>query len=255
MIILKVKNNINILQKIFLSVFAIFSLVSCTDEADLHLKQPDSDPGIPTEVKGNVRDYLRGNNISGFKVEIAKIWRVKGSGLLGYEIIGRAVTDSEGNYSIKFNHAVRSYQKDVTYEFSNYFVGNYNYDFNTNYYYRIPYAANNSIKIGETGTVNIAATKLIELEITTNVLNNNHGPLSIYYNAPGVIMYAPNKVSLQNTTEISRLRARPDQDVDITYSYFTTINNERIRHDKKFPYHPTIDDVNRLNYTVDCSTF
>ena len=59
----------------------------------------------------------------------------------------------------------------------------------------------------------------------------------------------------ENITKTYTLRSKPDTDIKIIFWYYTGGNSARTLHEKVFSYHTTLDDVNTLGFTIDCSTF
>lgn len=243
------KNYKSIFQKIFFSICVLLSFISCTND-EIRLKQSRIE--IPTEVNGNIKDYITNANISGFKIEVERSCDREGYSYRNSEIVGSAITNSNGNYSIKFNHFLRSHESNVSYDI----VYSREYNSSNDEYYVPSQSTTNLIKPGEAVTINLIATKRTELELTLDVLNNNNAPLSVSVSNLNMSWsHIMPSITQQNTTAVFKTTSVPDEDLRIQFYYFTIINDVRIRHEKIVYYHTTLDPVDRLNYTVDCSTF
>lgn len=233
----------NNLKIIFFFIFSVLSIASCSKE-DI---KTQNDIGIPTELKGNVKDYTRGINISGYKIVFVKSWRkcVNYACPLTIQEIETTYTDDNGNYSIKFNHKLNEGE---SYGLSEQYYG-------TPYYPE--YLPSLIIKAGQTNIKNIDAWKPIKLQMNIEVLNNNNSPLMVRNEIlnSDLTFYNPENIYEQNIVKTYNMISKPDQDVKIIFWYNGGTYSVPIIHQKIFTYHTTLDDVNVLNYSIDCSTF
>lgn len=240
------KIDISNLKKIFTIIFFLVCCISCTNEDDARLKKAEA--GILTEVNGNVKDYILNTNISEFRIDIEKTVYKDGSYYYS-EVVGSINTDSNGNYTIKFMHNPRSDRADVRYNIV--YGWGYNQD---NDSYSVRYLnTTNLIKVGQSTTINLKATKRTELELTLNIVNNNNSPLRVFVNYSSMSLYF--QILEQNITNIERFSSIPDEDIEFSFNYVTIVNNISVRHSKIVPYHTSLDAVDSFNYTLDCSTF
>ncbi len=229
--------------KLILSLF-ILIIVSCSPE-DEGIK----DKGIPTEIRGNVSDNIRGINIVGYKIKLVKNWRSCSNWMCGWvsEEIETVYTDSYGNYTIKFNYKLNEGE---SYAFEEQYYG-------TPYYPEYLPSSSSGVIAGQTNIKNINAWKPIQLKLNLNILNNNFAPLHVrneigdsnesFLNTENI--YEP------NINKSYYLGSRPNSDIKIIFWYYTGSNPVPTLHQKTVLYHTTLEDVNELNYTIDCSTF
>ncbi len=250
MILKKIKNKTISFIKILLSTFIVFSIFSCTDE-ELSLKKTEA--GIPTEIVGNVKEFRTNTDISGIKISVIRYnygFDSDSESIGPTQILGSAYTDSNGNYSIKFNHNlkkyIRSYEYRIAYSVANktnddkYYIPGEDYQ-NTNIL----------VNIGQTTTKNLKVTKMTELELTLNVLNNNNGSLFLEY-----VNYIRMDMSIfqipeANTTKVYKFYTVPNKNFIISY-FYTANGGRRI---KNISFGLNLSPLNVLNYTIDCSTF
>ncbi len=59
----------------------------------------------------------------------------------------------------------------------------------------------------------------------------------------------------QNIKKTYALRSKPNSDINIIFMYYTASNTLPVPHQMTIPFHTTLDDITKLNYTIDCSTF
>ena len=229
--------------KIICFIFVVaFNLISCSDDSEV-------DNGIPTILKGHVSDNIRGINISGYKIVLVKSYYVS-NGLWnsGYanEVIATAYTDDNGDYSITFNYKLKEGESYAFYE-----------QYYGNPYYPEYLPGGMGIKAGKTNINNINAWKPIALNLNVQVLNNNNPPLKIRNEIDNSTNSFLNTEFIyeQNISKTYYLRSKPNTDIKIIFWYHTGNNPVQELHQKTFLYHTTLDDVNTLNYTIDCSTF
>ena len=231
--------NFNIIIVIFVLAF---NLLSCS-------KDETVDNGISTVLKGNVSDNIRGINISDYKIVLVKkIYVVNGwnSGT-AYETISTAYTDVNGDYTITFNYKLKD---DESYAFAKQYYGNP--------YYPEYLLNGDGIKAGQINVNNINAWKPITLNLNVQVLNNNNPSLNVRNEIDTSTNSFLNTEFIyeQNITKTYYLRSKPDTDIKIIFWYYTGNGiSVPTLHAKTFLYHTTLDDINTLNYTIDCSTF
>lgn len=224
--------------RIIIGSILIMSFISCSKE----------DVGVQTVLKGHVSDNIRGVNISGYKIVLVKSWESFGSNFMSgiyTEEVATTHTDENGDYSITFNYKLKEGER---YTLSEQYYG-------TPYYPEYHQYIN--IVAGKTNTVDINAWKPIELRLNVEVLNNINEPLMIRNEiANGDLrLFGTENIYEENITKTYTLRSRPDTDIKIVFWYYTGSNSARTLHEKVFSYHTTLDDVNALSYTIDCSTF
>lgn len=224
------------------SLFVVIGSISCKKDNPIS-------KGIPTIVKGNVRDSIRGISISGYKVVLIKEVGMSSGGLMGmqgtrFENVAEAYTDNNGDYSMSFDHNLEPGQK---YYFAE-------------QYYGIPYYHESSsgtgpIVAGGTNIVNMNAWKPVELKLNVQVTNNNFPPLRIRNELASTnkILLGTESVHQQNISGTYILRSRPNSDINIIFFYYTSFSSPT--HQKIIPYRTTLDSTVTLNYTIDCSTF
>src|SRR5688500_5519552 len=88
------------MRSIILSLVAIVSCISCKKEKM---------NGIPTVIRGHVRDSIRGIDISGYKIVLVKNAGTVYSGWVAttiWEDIATVYTDNNGEYSITFDYHI-----------------------------------------------------------------------------------------------------------------------------------------------------
>ena len=231
------------MKKIILLLMAIINF-SCSKEDVIE------DPVVPTELKGHVSDNIRGLNISGYKIVLVKSWESCSNWACGLTLqeIGTAYTNVNGDYSIKFNYRLNPGE---SYGISEQYYG---------FPYYPEYLASSSgggIKAGQTNVININAFKPILLKLNLQVLNNNNAPLRVRNeidNSTNSFLNTEN-IYEQNVTKTYFLNSRPDTDIKIIFWYYAGTNAVQTLHKKIFLHHTTLDEVDTLNYTVDCATF
>jgi hypothetical protein len=229
--------------KVFLRLTLMLIFISCTKDENII-----EDEGIPTVIKGNVSDHAKGINVSGYKIGLVKYWYNCGGWAacaIDEEETYTAHTDSNGNYTISFNYKLKSGE---FYAFKYY---------ETQYQNESLSSSNNAIIAGITNIKNINVWKPIQLNINAQVLNNIHSPLHVRNEkvSNGQSFFNIETIVEQNITGTYSLRTRPDTDIEIIFWYYTGTNPTPVLHQKVFYYHTTLDDINTVNYTIDCSTF
>lgn len=223
--------------KVVASFVLLSILASCSKE----------DIGVQTVLKGHVSDNIRGINIEGYKIVLVKSWTSCENFKCGVqsEEVATASTDENGDYSITFNYKLKEGERYTLLE----------------QYYATPYYPEylSQIEIvpGMTNVVNINAWKPIELKLNVEVLNNKSGPLrvrnEVYANNSAFLNVE--SISEENITKTIVLRSKPNSDIKIIFWYYTGPNAYPTLHQKTFLHRTTLDDVNTLSYTIDCSTF
>ena len=203
------------------------------------------DIGIQTILKGHVSDNLRGINISNYKIVLVKYWDSCSNFKCGTKTVEVATTytDSNGDYSISFNYKLNDGEK---------------YSLSEQYYgdpYKPEYSKKINIIPGKTNTLDINAWKPIELRLNVEVLKNINTPLMIRNEIDNTIILNTENIYEENITKTYTLRSKPNSDINIIFWYYTGTNPFPVLHQKIFPYHTTLDDVNTLTYTIDCSSF
>ena len=108
------------------------------------------------------------------------------------------------------------------------------------------------IKAGQTNIININAWKPITLRLNLNVTNNIIAPLNVRNDIGNTNFFGNVSIYEQNVTKTIELSSRPDTDIKIIFYYGNSVETYRA---KTILYHTTMDDVNVLNYSIDCSTF
>jgi len=224
--------------KAVLIFILILNLTSCSKE----------DVGVKTTLTGRVSDNIRGVNISNYKIVLVKT----SQGCSNFkcatrsEEVASTYTDSNGDYSITFNYKINDGEA---------------YTLSEQYYgipYEPEYSQYISISPGITNIININAWTPIELKLNVEVLNNTNNPLMIRNeidNSNTTFMNTEN-IYEENINKTYTLRSKPNTDIKIFFWYFEGGNGPtRILHQKTFLYHTTLEDVNTLSYTIDCSTF
>lgn len=161
------------------------------------------------------------------------------------EEIATAYTDSNGDYSIKFNYKLNPEESYVMSE----------------QYYGMPYypeyqSGAGGIVAGRMNTVNINAWRPVELRLTVDVLNNKNSPLMVRseFNS-NKMLNATEFIYEQYIKKPYILRSKPNSDINIIFWYYTGSNSFGVLHQKTIPFRTTLDNVITLNYTIDCSTF
>jgi hypothetical protein len=222
---------------IVLSFILILNLTSCSKE----------DIGVEAVLKGHVSDNIRGINISGYKIVLVKSWESCENFKCGTRTqeVATTYTDNNGEYSITFNYKLNEGERYTLFE----------------QYYGTPYypeySSKIAIKAGTTNIININAWKPIELRLKVDVLNNFNKPLMIRNeidNSNTTFLNTEN-IYEENITKTYYLRSKPNSDIKIIFWYYTNPNLTGVLHQKTILYRTTLDDVNSLSYTVDCSTF
>ncbi len=225
-------------------LFITLNTISCS-------KEETEGSGIPTELKGHVSDKIRGINISGYEVFLYRGWRLWEAG--EYELVGKAVTDLNGNYSIKFEHNIKDYE---SYDF---IAPSLSYNQDYLYYAEVDYTPNFEIMAGKTNVLNINAWKPVQLELHIEVLNFENKSLIVYnefvshvfsYQLGWQDIWLPN-----GGIGTCTLDSRPDSDITVVFQYNCGTYPNLIEVKKTFNYHTTLEEVQRLNFTIDCSTF
>ena len=229
--------------KSLLSFIIIFSIASCSKD------EITEDLGIPTELKGKVSDNIRNTNINGYKIKLVTSESSCSNWMCGLKLtdVGSAVTDINGEFLIKFNYKLKAGQ---SYGIEEQYYGNP---------YFPEYLPNGSggIKSGQTNILNINAWKPITLRLNLNIINNNFSPLHVRNEIGNSNESFLNTEFIyeQNITKTYDLRSRPDSDIKIIFWYYTGTNPVPTLHQKTILYHTTMDDINILNYNIDCTTF
>ncbi len=226
---------------LFFSLAVILNIISCSKE---EIKE---DPGIPTELKGHVSDNIRGINITGYKIVFVKSWSSCSNWACGLTLqeIATAYTDSNGDYSIKFNHKLNAGE---LYGISEQYYG---FPYYPEY---LPSTTSGGIKAGQINIININAWKPITLRLNLNITNNIVAPLNVRNQIGNSNESFLENASIyeQNIIKTIELRSKPDADIKIIFYYGNSVETYRA---KTILYHTTMDDVNILNYNIDCSTF
>jgi len=231
-----------IMKSIFFGLVAIVVCMAC--------KKENNSNGIPTILRGQVRDSIRGINVSGYKIVLIKEVGMDCAGWLCgtiFEKVAEATTDVNGDYSITFNYKIEPGQ--------GYYL--------EEQYYGIPYyheSSSGSVPIvgGVTNIINMNVWKPVELKLNVQVTNNNIPPLNVRNELASTHERLLNVESIyqQNMNGTYVLRSRPNSDVNIIFYY--TVNYASptpTTHQKIMPYHTTLDSTVTLNYMIDCSTF
>lgn len=215
----------------------LITIASCSKE----------EVGVQTVLKGHVSDHIRGINIEGYKIVLVKSWVSCENFMCGLnsEEAATAYTDEKGAYSITFNYKLKERER---YTLLEQYYG-------SPYYPEYPHPI--EIAPGKTNTVDINAWKPIELRLNVTVLNNAGPPLMIRNEVDdsGTAFLHTENIYEENITKTYTLRSKPDTDIKIIFWYYTGANPSQTLHQKTFLYHTTLDDVNTLSYTIDCSTF
>lgn len=215
----------------------LLTFASCSEE----------DVGVETVIKGHVSDHTRGINIGGYKVVLVKSWEKCENFMCGSrsQEVATAYTDENGDYSITFNYKL---QEGERYTFSEQYYG---------FPYYPEYLNTIDIAPGKTNTININAWKPVELKLNVTVLNNVNPPLMIRneIDASNTSFLNTENIYDENISKTYTLRSKPDTDIKIIFWYYTGTNPFLTLHKKTYLYHTTLEDVNTLDYTIDCSTF
>lgn len=218
--------------------FVLLSIIASCSKEDI---------GVQTVLKGHVSDNIRGINIEGYKIVLIKSWESCENFMCGLksEEVATTYTDKNGDYSITFNYKLKEGERYTLLE----------------QYYGSPYYPEylNQIEIvsGKTNTVDINAWKPVELRLNVTVLNNISPPLMIRneIDDSNTAFLNTENIYEENITKTYSLRSKPDTDIKIIFWYYTGDNPFRTLHQKSFLYHTTLDDINTLSYTIDCSSF
>ncbi|MER2998536.1 hypothetical protein [Pontibacter populi] len=225
--------------KIVAGFVLLSTIVSCSKE----------DIGVQTVLKGHVSDNIRGINIEGYKIVLIKSWVGCKNFICGlnHEEVATAYTDKNGEYSITFNYKLKG-KEDERYTLLEQYYG-------TPYYPE--YSKQIEISPGKTNTVDINAWKPVELRLTVAVLNNVNPPLMIRneIDDSNTAFLNTENIYEENITKTYSLRTKPNTDIRIVFWYYTGDNPFLTLHQKTFSYRTTLDDINTLSYTIDCSTF
>lgn len=226
--------------KSLLSFIIIFSIASCSKD------EITEDLGIPTELKGKVSDNIRNTNINGYKIKLVTSESSCSNWMCGLKLtdVGSAVTNINGEFLIKFNYKLKPGQ---SYGIEEQYYG-------TPYFPEYLPTGSGEIKAGQTNILNINAWKPIILRLNLTITNNNNTPLNVRNEIGNSNTSFLNNESIyeQNIIKTVDLRSRPDTDIKIIFYYGNSVATYR---SKTFLYHTTMDDVNILNYNIDCSTF
>lgn len=240
------------LKILLLSICISFCFNSCIEE-EIKLDDIqgyyDSQIGIPTEVKGNIRDDVRLINVSDYEIKIMKRFvKCKECSSYSYGIeVGSVFSDADGNYSFKFNHFLTRNE------------------FNVIYYVQIIEGNNaakilseNKINIGQISTINYNLIKPVILKLNIQVLNNLNPPLRASNYALNFLPYqrtyfANQTISQQNGNIVRTMYATPGFQTKIEFWY--SAESDFSFHTKVFQYLPTTAPESELNYTIDCATF
>lgn len=232
----------NIIKILFGSLI-ILSTLSCSRD------EITEDLGIPSELKGKVSDNIRNTNMSGYKIKLVTSESSCSNWMCGLKVIeiASAVTDSNGEFLIKFNYKLKDGQ---SYGIEEQYYGN-------PYYPEYLPNGNGGIKAGQTNILNINAWKPITLKLNLNITNNIFAPLHVRNEIGNSNKSFLNTEFIyeQSIIKTYNLRSRPDSDIKIIFWYYTGTQTVPILHQKTILYHTTLDDVNILNYNIDCSTF
>lgn len=212
--------------------------VSCSQKEDI---------GVQTILKGHIPDKVRGINISGYKIVLVKSWVSCRNFMCGTssQEIATTHTDNNGDYSITFNYKLKEGE---SYALAEQYYG-------TPYYPE--YLTSGGIIPGKTNTRNINAWKPIELKLNLEVVNNNNAPLHVRneIDDSNTSFLNAENIYEENIIKTYTLRSKPNTDIKIIFWYWAGTNSSRTLHQKTIAYHTTLDDVNTLSYTIDCSTF
>lgn len=223
--------------KIITGFVVLLTLASCSKE----------DVGVQTILKGHVSDHIRGIDVSGYKIVLIKSWSSCENFMCGLrsEEVSTVYTDQKGEYSITFNYKLKEGE---TYTIAEQYYGSPYYP---EYFKRIEIIA------GRTNIVDINAWRPIDLRLNVEVLNNINGPLMIRNEIDDGKSSFLNTENIyeENITKTYTLRSKPNTDIKIIFWYYTDNITHTDLHQKTFLYRTTLDDVNTLSYTIDCSTF
>lgn len=225
------------MKKVILCLILVLNFQFCSKDELIE------DKGILTTVKGNVSDSIKNIKIEGYKIVLAKSWINCSNWMCGIETekVATTYTDSNGNYEILFDYKLSS---------------NESYGLLEQYYgldYYPEYNAETNIIAGQENTININAWTPIKLELNLNILNNKNGPLhvgNIIDNSNNYFLNTEN-IYDENIVSFYILRSKPATDIEIVFWYYI----DEYLHEKTILYHTTLDHVNTLNLTIDCSTF
>ncbi len=102
--------------------------------------------------------------------------------------------------------------------------------------------------------MDINAWKPVKLRLNVQVVNNNNAPLIVRNVIDGGDSGFLNVEFFyeQNVSRTVELKSKPGTDIKIIFYYGNSYESYR---QKVFLYHTTLEDVQELNYTIDCSTF
>ena len=219
------------------------ALQSCNRDNEI----ADADVGIPTTLSGNVYDYIKNENVKGYKIKFVKSWRACSNWMCGLisEEIATTYTDENGNYEIKFNYNLKEGEE---------------YGLEEQYYgtpYVPEYDKSEGIIAGKNNTLNIKVWQPIKLTVNLNLSNNINKQLVVGNKILNTNSYLFNTEFIYegNTTKELIFRTKPNSDISIDFWYYENYNSPNpILHRISFPYHTSTDEVS-LDFDIDCSTF
>lgn len=231
------------LMKILFGIILFQGLFSCSREEE------KEDKGIATIVKGNVSDNIRNIKLVGYKIKFG----ISSSGCnnwgcgISTQEVATVITDENGDYSFAFDYKLKEGES-YTFELDNQYHGANFHNQNN---------SSGGIIPGNTNVIDITAWKAIALKLNVTVKNNNNPPLIISneIGSDNSSFLNVENVYEQNSSKIYNLSTKPNSDIRIVFRYYTGTNPTPVMHQKVFYYHTTFDDVNSLDYTIDCSEF
>lgn len=240
------------LSKIFIVICILIMSNSCITEELTLKKEDDFYPeqiAIPTEVKGNINDHLTNSPAVGQEVEIIKKWN-KG---LGYytKVIATVITDINGNYSYRFDHKDEQYKTNVYYNINVNATNKY-----SEYSYSDP-----GITKGGTGIMNVKLFNIVTLKLNLQYSNNINGWLDvgsrIYQgNSIFALDYDYQRILEPNGSVVLTIRSLANVNFQLIFIYRKYLSNgDFINFNKNFNFTTTSDNVQQVNYIVDCATF
>lgn len=240
--------------KFIIITISIAFFISCNKEDD-HVREEL--PGIPTTISGNIKDYHRNLNVSGFEIKLLKYWSCPDGGIgpnYCTKEIATAYSDSNGNYQLNFDYNLRS-DESYRLEFNETETNTYYSEFvsNSGEFYR-DYDTSNLIE-GENNILNLNAWIPIKIKFNLTVLNNHTPPL-----VTGIEYNNNFDFGTQFTYENFRtfeIRTRPNSEINIKFWYIEnyTSNNPIFHYAPIISYQTDESELTELNFEIDCSEF
>jgi len=217
----------------------------------------EEQPGTPTSISGNIKDYHRNIYINNFEVKLEKYWPCS-TGIIYTTYCSKKITstlsDADGNYQLDFEYNLRDDEKYML-VFNENGSEYYFHEFvsPTGEFYR-DFNPDNIIE-GENNILNLNAWIPIKLKFNLTVHNNHTPPLitGIKYNGESDF----GTEFTYDDFKTFEMKTRPNSDIDIKFWYIENYNssNPIFHYAPVVHYHTSDNPLTELNFEIDYNDF